>query len=289
MVPRTRPPMGTTWHQSQPPPYTRIVREEEAEEVAVEDLQDIIDSVIKRRANPSDEGRREAEARDQTLAAATLMLLSEETSPQDNRDQIKNGDDATCDTTEGGVSVEKRRMCLRSDTRKETEHRSYSNMNPPSLRTIKMSEGSRMEIMKLIFNDNGSLKNIDAFESSSRDKLGPITFPNDADECRNDKRYQMKFKHSSGNGDKVGDEIIKILQECGDIDEGTECVSELSLLLCGTEDQILHHDYTCIGMSQDEYDSMMNKEYVPSTILVSLGQDPNLYLGLQDNDVEHIR
>jgi hypothetical protein len=102
--------------------------------------------------------------------------------------------------------------------------------------------------------------------------------------------------------------IQALLEQDGIIHKDYEFLNDVGLIIGGSEDQSLHHDicrnfsywassvpeiqddnYQVVGWEVDrlQYNEAMSSPFAPSSILVGLGDEENVYLGIQRDQIEY--
>jgi len=170
----------------------------------------------------------------------------------------------------------------------------------PSLSMITLNEVGVSKIRDVVFDADGSLKSTIVKDIVMKDNHNFIKF---GGEVYNDMRWQVPIqKHSRNLCDvKTRETIEKILQEEGIINPEEEMITEMGILIGGTMDQPIHHDISrrftkfvnsaakteIEGWELDrvKYNKAMISSTAPSSILIGMGNQPKVMLGVPKSRV----
>eukprot|EP00540_Astrosyne_radiata_P000366 CAMPEP_0116838908 /NCGR_PEP_ID=MMETSP0418-20121206/9475_1 /TAXON_ID=1158023 /ORGANISM="Astrosyne radiata, Strain 13vi08-1A" /LENGTH=932 /DNA_ID=CAMNT_0004468965 /DNA_START=205 /DNA_END=3004 /DNA_ORIENTATION=+ len=186
----------------------------------------------------------------------------------------------------------------------------YPDRSRPKLQGLQLSDQVLKQIKTIFFDRDGSLSDSIRKDIDSSAKHGYINFQNHMSlRERKDLRWQVPIK-KHGCVDKIPTRmsIEKLLK--GIINPDLETLSDLGILIGGTEDQSLHHDTarqvvtwapedpgtsTLTGavsgweIDRLEYNAAMSSPNAPSSMVVGMCDDNHCLLGVQKDQVVQCR
>jgi hypothetical protein len=128
----------------------------------------------------------------------------------------------------------------------------------PRFRTLDLTKNDVAGIRAAFFNPDGTLR-----RSVVRDDVASFT--------------RITFSRCKGN--KNVDCLVPSMEE----------IDTIQVLIAGTKDQQIHHDTPLRkNQSESDYKKTMMAPNAPSSILIGLGEDPKIHLGIQ-NDQVHLQ
>jgi hypothetical protein len=155
----------------------------------------------------------------------------------------------------------------------------------PRFRTLDLTKNDVAGIRAAFFNPDGTLR-----RSVVRDDVASftrITFSRCKGNKNVDFRWQLMLRKSDGSPNATRASVVNILSKC--LVPSMEEIDTIQVLIAGTKDQQIHHDTPLRkNQSESDYKKTMMAPNAPSSILIGLGEDPKIHLGIQ-NDQVHLQ
>ena len=166
------------------------------------------------------------------------------------------------------------------------------------------------KLRKVFFDRDGSLSRNIIDDVSTEINHHYISFTNETGCGAADKRWQIPIRlHSADSNEKVPTRARaeRILKHYNVVQPVKERIQDLALLVGGTEDQSLHHDLCrqwtfwlpheqtdetpTLGWeaSRYAYNTAMKGGDAPSSLLIGMGHENYILLGVQNNQVEKLQ
>ena len=181
----------------------------------------------------------------------------------------------------------------------------------PMLQKLDLSADTFQLLKALFFDDDGSLRRSMSKDIDTSLKHGYINFRNSL--CRDerrDERWQVPVKQQRSSVHVVSTRKAVERLLSGVINPDFEMLGDVGLLIGGTEDQSLHHDvarqmvnwiseiheeesvdHEAVGWEVDriEYNEAMASPNAPSSLIVGMGNDQKVLLGVQKDQIQRLQ
>lgn len=186
----------------------------------------------------------------------------------------------------------------------------YRGRSRPMLQQLNLSVNIFQQLKALFFDEDGSLRRSMSKDIDTSLKHGYINFRNllCLDE-RRDERWQVPVKQQKSSVHVVSTRKAVERLLSGVINRDVERLGDVGLLIGGTEDQSLHHDvarqtvnwitevheegsgdHEAVGWEVDriEYNEAMASPHAPSSLIVGMGSDQKVFLGVQKDQIQRL-
>ncbi len=223
--------------------------------------------------------------------------------------RIRNG---TLLVTEEELSYEEfvSQKKLMEKVNKMLKRQFYPGISRPRMQKASLSHEALSQLRTIFFNEQGCLRKSIVKDIDASSKHGYISFANTSCRAmRNDYRWQVPlWLHTQFRLVPTRSMVEELLAEHGFIHADHEQIHDLGILIGGTEDQSLHHDIprqTTSWLPEDpgssetwhvpvggwEYDraaynEAMTSPYAPSSVLIGMGDDGKIQVGVQKNQID---